>query len=248
MHETATSFDGTTLHYDTWEATSSGLVLIVPGFWRDRRHAAVQAIARRIHSRGYRVAVMDARGHGESGGTYGFNLHEHEDVAAVIRRILEREPAIRSVTLMGFSYGGAISISTAARHPDLPIASLLLVSPVAGFELISPRLNLFTMHRHIAFAQALRRPRFAWRVRRTGAIRAVDDVAAVRVPLCLIHVRGDWLIGHRHSLALEDAATAPCEVHLLDLPGNYHADRIFGVAASVVEPIVDSFLNRHTPR
>jgi alpha-beta hydrolase superfamily lysophospholipase len=247
MHGSTTSTDGTILHYDLLDAPSRGLVLIVPGFWRDRRHSSMTALAGRLQSRGIRSAVMDSRGHGESGGTFGFNHHEHEDVAAVIRALLEERPEITGVTLMGFSYGGAISISTAARHSELPIASLLLVSPVADFALIAPRFNLLTMHRHIAFSQALRRPRFVWRVRRSGAIRALDDMPRVRVPVCLIHVKDDWLIGHRHSVALYGAAGEPRELHLLDIPGNYHADRVFNVASAEVEPIVDNFLASWTP-
>jgi pimeloyl-ACP methyl ester carboxylesterase len=192
------------------------------------------------------VAVVDVRGHGESGGTYGFNLHEHHDVAAVVRH-LTRASAVESVTLVGLSYGGAIAISAAARD-DLPVSSLLLISAVADFSMISPRFNLLNMHRHIAFRQAFRRPRFDWRMRRSAKLRALEDVARVRVPLCLLHVRNDWLIGHSHSQALFAAANEPKEIHILDIEGNYHADRIFTVAREVIEPLAADFLKRHTRR
>jgi hypothetical protein len=35
---------------------------------------------------------------------------------------------------------------------------------------------------------------------------------------------------------------------VLDVAGNYHADRIFSVAADSVEPIMASFLARYTTR
>src|SRR5688500_11370379 len=154
------SFDGTEIHYDIWDVPSRSLILIVPGFWRDRRHPSMQRLAAFLNDRGYRCAIVDVRGHGESGGTYGFNLHEHHDVAAVANDLLRRLP-IETITLLGFSYGGAIAIATAARH-ELPIKSLLLVSPVADFAMIVPRINPFTIHRHLAFRQALKRPRFDW--------------------------------------------------------------------------------------
>ena len=47
---------------------------------------------------------------------------------------LRRLP-VESITLVGLSYGGAVAVSTAARH-ELPIASLLLISPVADFQMI----------------------------------------------------------------------------------------------------------------
>src|SRR5687767_15998848 len=80
---TVVSFDGTTIHYDVYDAPSPSMVLVVPGFWRDRRHPSMVRLAHFVNGQGYRTAVMDPRGHGESGGTYGFNSVEHFDVAAV---------------------------------------------------------------------------------------------------------------------------------------------------------------------
>ncbi|MEO8036083.1 MAG: alpha/beta fold hydrolase, partial [Acidobacteriota bacterium] len=128
------SFDQVDIHYDVYEAPSRSLVLVVPGFWRDRRHASMVRLGQLVSAQGYRVAILDSRGHGSSGGTYGFNLHEHHDVAAVATALL-RELPIESITLLGLSYGGAIAISTAARH-TLPLASLLLISPVADFAML----------------------------------------------------------------------------------------------------------------
>lgn len=243
---TVVSFDGTTIHYDVYDAPSQSMVLVVPGFWRDRRHPSMLRLAQFVHAQGYRTAVMDPRGHGESGGTYGFNSDEHYDVAAVANALL-RMSTISTITLVGFSYGGAIAISTAARH-DLPIGSLLLISPVADFAMIIPRINPFTIHRHIAISNAMRRPRFAWSPRRASKLRALDDIAKIKVPKCFIHVKNDWLINHRHSIALYEAATEPKELHVLDIEGNYHSDRIFNVASEAIEPLARDFLARHTPR
>ena len=238
------SFDGTAIHYDVYDVPSPSAVVVVPGFWRDRQHPSMVRLARFLTGEGHRAVVMDPRGHGESQGTYGFNRHEQHDVAAVIRDLLKDTSTIGSVALLGLSYGGAVAISAIARNTDLPVSSLLLISSVADFAWITPRLNPFTMHRHIALSQALRTPRFAWNMRKSAKLRAVDDMPAVHVPVCLIHVKNDWLIGHRHSVALYEAANEPKELHLLDIEGNYHADRIFNVASETVEPIVRNFLAR----
>ena len=241
------SFDGTEIHYDIWDVPSRSLVLIVPGFWRDRRHPSMFRLAQFLNAAGYRCAIVDVRGHGDSGGLYGFNLHEHYDVAAVADDLLRHLP-IESITLLGFSYGGSIAIATAARH-QLPISSLLLVSPVADFGMIVPKINPFTIHRHLAFRQALRRPRFDWiRVRRSAKLRALDDIRDVHAPVCFVHVKDDWLINHNHSLVLHEHAHDPKECHILDVGGNYHADRIFSVASDAIEPIVRAFLEKHTLR
>lgn len=240
------SFDGTRIAFDFYEAPSKTVVLVVPGFWRDRRHEAMVRMARSINAGGLAAAVCDLRGHGDSEGVFGFNLSEHYDVAAVCDELL-RVRRFESITLLGLSYGGAIAISTAARH-ELPIASLLLISPVADFGMVSPRINPFTLHRHIALGQALKRPRFEWRLGRSPKLRALDDVRTVHAPLCLIHVKHDWLIDHSHSTALFEAANEPKELHIIDIPGNYHADRIFNVAAAEIDPIISAFLARYSSK
>ena len=242
---TVQSFDGTTIYYDLYEQTSRAAVLVVPGFWRFRRHPSMTALAAQLNALGYRAAIVDPRGHGDSGGTYGFNLYEHHDVAAVAEDLLRQLP-IESITLVGLSYGGAVAVSTAARHP-LPFASLLLISPVADFQMIVPKINLFTFHRHIALSQALHKPRFNWRMRRSEKLRPLDDIGNVHTPLCLIHVKNDWLVSHAHSLTLYEAANEPKELHVIDIEGNYHADRIFSVASAHIDPIVAEFLAKYTP-
>ena len=104
------------------------------------------------------------------------------------------------------------------------------------------------MHGQMGVAQALRTPRFAWNIRKSAKLSALEDIRDVHVPVCLIHVKNDWLIGHRNSVALYEAANEPKELHLLDIEGNYHADRIFNVASDSIDPIVRDFLARHTPR
>src|SRR5205085_2509911 len=182
-------------------------------------------LAAQLTDAGYRAAIADPRGHGDSGGTYGFNLHEHEDLAAVAKDVLRRCPRTESITFLAFSYGAANAISATARH-SLPVTSLLLISPVADFSMIQPRINPFTMHRHITLGQALKTPRFDWHLFRSPKLSAVDDIRNVHAPLSLIHVKNDWLINHTHSVALYDAANEPKELHVIDIPGNYHADRI----------------------
>jgi len=242
---TVESFDATPIHYDLYDAPSRTLVLILPGFWRDRRHKSMIRLANWFVSSGYRTAICDLRGHGDSGGTFGFNLSEHYDIAAVASDLLQR-CSPQSITVIGLSYGGAIAISTVARH-ELPIASMLLISSVADFAMVSPRINPFTIHRHIMVTQAIRRaPRFDWNLFRAPKLRALDDMSNVHVPLSLIHMKNDWLIDHTHSIALYERANDPKELHIIGTPGNYHADRILLNAPAQIEPLISDFLSRYS--
>jgi alpha-beta hydrolase superfamily lysophospholipase len=236
------SFDGTPIYFDLYEGGGDSLVLVVPGFWRDRRHPSMKRLGDFLAGFGYNVAIIDVRGHGESGGTYGFNLHEHHDVYAVAAE-LQRRGLYNRASLLGFSVGGAIAVATAACH-DLPLRSLLLISSVAEFSMIAPRLNPLHMRRHIAFSQAFRRPRFDWRFMKSEKRKATEDIRALHMPVCLLHVKNDWLIGHPHSVALYENANEPKELHIIDIPGNYHADRIFSAAGDEVEPMMLAFLKK----
>jgi uncharacterized protein len=241
---TAHSVDGTEIHFDVYGRATPVAVLVVPGFWRDRSYPSMPPLASFLNGLGYRTAIMDARGHGTSGGTYGFNIDEHFDVAAVADELLRNHDA-QSLVLMGFSVGGAIATSAAARH-RLPLKAAVLISPVAELARVMPRINPFTLHRHIAFSQALNRPRFALRIPQgLTRLNAIDEISGVHAPLCLIHVKDDWLVGHRHSMRLYERANEPKELHIIDIPGNYHADRIFTQARETVETLVGDFLARH---
>src|SRR5688572_30136105 len=48
QHATVPSFDGTIIHYDIYDtpSPSPSAVLVIPGFWRDRRHPSMVRLAR----------------------------------------------------------------------------------------------------------------------------------------------------------------------------------------------------------
>jgi len=246
VSRSVSSFDGISVHYDSYPAVSSSAVVIVPGFWRTRRHPSMIRLARLLQGIGYSVSVLDVRGHGDTAGTYGFNRHEHEDVAAVVRDLTLKN-GTSQVVLLGLSVGGSIAVSTAARN-DLPLNGLILISPVAELSKVVPRLNPFTIHRHIALRQAFNRPRFDWKFSTSPKLRATEDIGRVHVPVTLIHVMNDWLVSHRNSELLYAAANEPKEIHLLDIKGNYHADRVFGVAPEQIDPLVTGFLEKTLPK
>lgn len=234
------SIDDTSIFFDLYAGTVPRLVIVVPGFWRTRRHPSILHLVATLLQDEYHVAVMDIRGHGESGGRFGFNRNEHFDVDAVRDAAVEKS-GCRAVSLVGLSAGGAICATTAARHP-FDYASLLLISPVADFRRVLPRLNPLHFRRHLDLSQISVRPRFGLPLGSRSLIRADEEIRTVRAPLCVIHATRDWLVHHRHGQRLYDAAPGPKELHLLDLPDGYHADRIFSAAPGVAEAIIRRFL------
>ena len=67
--------------------------MLAPGFWRVRLARENRFLATHFARRGYDVAVLDFRGHGESGGAYSFGVTEHHDFQAVLD-----EDGLESVT------------------------------------------------------------------------------------------------------------------------------------------------------
>lgn len=239
------SFDGTEIFYDLYQRPGETAVVILPGFWRTRRHPSLKALASLITRQGHSVAVIDLRGHGESGGTFGFNRDEYRDVASVIDHLESHRGPLRLV-VVGLSLGGAVAVTIAART-TFDIRGLVLISAVADFQKIRPRINPLEMPHHLAFGQALRWPRFDWRFLRSPKLVASADMKDVSCPVCLIHVVGDWLIHHDHSRELQRAHRGSCDLHLIEIPGGYHADRIFSAAPGQAEAIILPFLDQHLP-
>jgi pimeloyl-ACP methyl ester carboxylesterase len=217
--------DSTRLAADLLPGTGPDSVLVVPGFWRTRRDPVMVGIAERMRRAGLSVCTLDNRGHGESGGTFGFNTAESDDLVTVIES-LQREGLVPgAVCLVGFSAGGAIALSTAARRPDL-VRGLVLVSPVSDFKRVFPRPNPFRLDRHLSLRSALRPPRFWWY--ETRRRHALDDAGLVTAPVCLIHARNDWLVHHSHSEAIASRLRSPPEIHIIDME-RAHAERMLAV-------------------
>jgi pimeloyl-ACP methyl ester carboxylesterase len=236
------SFDGCTIRFDYYDAASDCTVVVLPGFWRHRRYASMLKFGGLLCGAGYNCAIVDMRGHGESGGRFGFNRDEWRDIDMLFG-VLRGRHSIGRCVVVGMSAGGAIAVSTAARATE-QICGLFLISPVASFARVRPRINPLTIHRHLALRQAASPPRFHWRLMAEGSLDAVDDIARVNAPVALVHVRNDWLVNHRHSEMLYAAANPPKELHVLDIPGSWHADRIFGAAEGRIEELLFPFLER----
>lgn len=239
----AVADDGVPIVYDYYPGSDrTETVVVIPGFWRTRRWPSLERFAALLVARGHTVAVLDVRGHGESGGTYTFNREEVRDVEAVARDLPQRGEGSRC-HLVGFSIGGAIATCTAARA-RVAIASLILVSPVAKFGWIRPRLKPWKSSKHLSAGQALRMPRFEWSFGWSRKECAVDSIPQVTAPTLIIHTRNDWLVHHRHGEALQAAAAGRSELHLLALDDGYHADRIFSAAPDVAEQLIFEFIDR----
>lgn len=126
------------MHYAIFrpEGAARGDVTLVNGFTRSG--SDFKAMARFLSEKGWRVFVPDNRGSGQSEGTAGFTL---EDLAADLVRMWDENAVVKS-HLLGISFGGAVSMTTAFGYPDR-VASLVLVSTIPKWKEEGWRNSLF---------------------------------------------------------------------------------------------------------
>ncbi len=111
----------------------------------------------------YRVIAMDARGHGDSSRPEGVEAYDWsllvDDLIAVAESLLAESGKQRIALGLGHSFGGTLTLSAAARRPDL-YEHLVLVDPV----LLPPRdgVPVEMRGRGSELAEPARRRRQVW--------------------------------------------------------------------------------------
>lgn len=176
-----------------------------------------------LAQKGYRMVLVDLRGHGEStGDTISFGARETRDLSQVLDELVRRRVAAGRVGVLGISYGGAIAIQWAARDPR--IAGLVALEPFSDArEAIGQFAHALMPEviKHVseetmtgAFALTAQRGGFTW--------DESDVIAAahrLRTPVLLIHGANDTWIPISHSERI--LAVAPAGSRLLRGQGNH---------------------------
>jgi alpha-beta hydrolase superfamily lysophospholipase len=89
--------------------TSTGAVILVPGFDADR--AGMIPYARMMHAAGFTTLLYDSRGTGASGGKFTLGPKEVDDVRGA-ERYLHRRPGLihHGTAILGVSLGAGVAI------------------------------------------------------------------------------------------------------------------------------------------
>ena len=95
-HGRAPARDGVSIAYTLWRRPSRELIVLAPGFWRVRLARENLYLAEHFWRLGYDVAALDFRGHGDSGGGYGFGASEDRDFIAVVEELAGPDGSTRA--------------------------------------------------------------------------------------------------------------------------------------------------------
>jgi pimeloyl-ACP methyl ester carboxylesterase len=217
-----------------------GTIALMHGVRMDKRSLVSLGVA--LVDAGFRVVLVDLRGHGESTGEYlTYGAREAEDVATVLRRLGEAEP-LGPLGAYGFSYGGAVALALAEADPRVKA-----VVTVATFSSLR---SVVGDYRRKYLPGPLRLIPDAWfqgAVDEAAGLADFDpDLASpVRAVqrsserLLLLHGEADTQVLPRHS-ALLGAAAGP-RASVVTLPGGTHDNLSFAPEGEVARRSVAWF-------
>jgi pimeloyl-ACP methyl ester carboxylesterase len=199
-----------------------GTVLLLHGYLQDKRFVTPWAI--RLAQEGYRCAVVDLRGHGESTGRHiSFGAFEARDISAVIDDLGARGWEVSRVGLFGISYGASVSLLTAGRDPR--VAAVVAFEPFASAERAIPELMRAAFARE---ARGISDKQFAAAHVKQARIGGFDwrdadipqALSQTRAPVLLLHGEADRWLSPQHSRDL--LAKAPPGSRLKLVPRDNH--------------------------
>lgn len=161
---------------------------------------------------GYRVVLVDLRGHGRSTGAWiGFGAWEADDLVKVADELYRRGLLAGKLGVFGESYGAAMGIAWAARDPR--VATVVALAPYSDPQAAIPA---FARGFNPGMAAKLSDEIFAKAEARAAAmagfvwsdVNVLDAMKRMRAPVLFFHGKYDTWILPAHSEALERAAPA----------------------------------------
>jgi len=245
-HARAAARDGVAIAYTLWRRPSEELIVLAPGFWRVRLARENRYLGEHFLRMGYDVAALDFRGHGDSGGGYGFGAAEDRDFLAVVDELVGPRRLYRRFSVVGFSLGGSIAAHALAARPDLPCRALVMISSPDDLRALRPKPWRTGAIRQVRLRHAVRVPRLSARqTLRSRKPRAADAVASLTMPKLIVTAEGDWLVDPSHGRSIAAAAAAPVDHVHLELGGALHADGLVTHVPLRLLRLLDRWLKEH---
>lgn len=120
--------DNTDIAFNHYDSGRNTVVVIAHGWYMCKDTKPFRKMSEEFF-KNFDVITMDFRGHGKSSGRYTFTANEPKDLKAVINYAKKR---YSKIALIGFSFGGALSIIHTAQNKD--VDCLITVSAPSDFN------------------------------------------------------------------------------------------------------------------
>lgn len=246
-HRETRAADGVAIAYTLWRRPSKQLIVLAPGFWRVRLARENLFLATFFVGRGYDVAALDFRGHGDSAGAYTFGTFEPNDLKAVLDELVGSGRPYAEFALLGLSLGGTIAAEALSRWPELPCRGLVMVSSPADLRAIRPKPWKAGAVRQVRLRHVLRPPRVSRHTRLSATPRGHEAIAHLAMPKLIVTAEGDWLVDPSHGRRIARAAAPPVDDVHLNLPGSLHADGLVKYRPLRLLRLLDRWFLRNAP-
>jgi pimeloyl-ACP methyl ester carboxylesterase len=225
-HSRVLASDDTPIAFTWWRRPSDELLVIAPGFWRERLARENLFLASHYVRRGYDVVALDFRGHGDSGGAYSFGALEALDVKAVVDHVVGPGKPYRRFAILGLSLGGTIAADALGYFPELPCRALAMISSPADLKTLRPRPWKNGAMRQVSLRNVVKMPRLSASKLLARKRSVTDSLSRLAFPKLIVTAEGDWLVDPSHGRILAEASAPPVDLVHLDLPGSLHADAL----------------------
>lgn len=239
--------DDTPIAYTWWRRPSAELLILAPGFWRTRLARENLFLASHYVRRGYDVAALDFRGHGDSGGAYSFGAFEGLDLKAVIDQLVGEGRPYARFAVLGLSLGGSIAAATLGQFPHLPCRALAMISSPADLKTLRPRPWSAGARKQVSLRKAVQMPRMSAGAPFARRQDVAESLATLLIPKLIITAEGDWLVAPSHGRLLAQAAAPPVDYVHLDLPGDLHADALVKYVPLRLLRVLDRWFSQNAP-
>lgn len=219
-----------------------GTLLMLHGIRSSK--AALLPAAQRHAERGFRVVVVDSRGHGESSGpflTYG--VKEAQDLRAISDALEDEALLAPPLIVLGTSYGAATAIQYAAL--DERVELTIAVSPFASLEDVVPAyIDWILGPLAVLVPSSITHEVLdeCERIADFDASRAspLDVAPLIRGPVRILHSRDDERIPVEHSRRI---AAALGDGELIEISGASHTET---GRATEVQAAIERWLDEAT--
>ncbi|MBK7582972.1 MAG: alpha/beta fold hydrolase [Myxococcales bacterium] len=221
-----------------------GTIVVLHGVRLDKR--SMVPVAETLVDAGYRVVLVDLRGHGHSAGRYlSYGIREARDISGLLDALEARGIQLGPVGLHGFSYGAATALEVAAL--DSRVRAVVSVSSFSSLRVVARdyvRWQLPALQPAVPDVWLDSAVDLGARWAGFDADAAAPAAAAARshAPLLIIHGSDDPQVSVESARSIDRAAAGYAQLMLL--PGETHAS-VLADASGRVRSAARSWFDRH---